>query len=281
MADAKAVSDPGRAGRSAEDVPGRGVRRIEAAFTAARQEGRAALMPYMMGGFPGLDDSLAIARAYADAGADLVEVGVPFSDPLADGPVIHAAATAALERGAALEDALAASEALGEGTPSVAMIYVNMVLALGPRRFAGRLAAAGAAGAIVPDLPLEEAGEIRAALDEHGLALVPLVAPTTPPERRRRICDSARGFVYVVSDVGVTGERDDLPERLAELVRSVQHEAEVPVAVGFGIGTPEQAAAVGSVADGVIIGSRLVRAAQEGGAEEVGAFLREVRSALG
>jgi tryptophan synthase alpha chain len=257
-----------------------GTARIEAAFATARQEGRAALMPYMMGGFPDRDESLAIARAYADAGADLVELGVPFSDPLADGPVIHAAATTALERGAGLDDALAACEALGEGIPSVAMVYVNMVLALGPKRFAGRLAAAGGAGAIVPDLPLEEAEEIRAALDAESLALVPLVAPTTPPERRRRICEAARGFVYVVSDVGVTGERDQLPERLAELVRSVQEEAEVPVAVGFGIGTPQQAAAVGAVADGVIIGSRLVRAAEDGGVGAAGAFLREVRAAL-
>ena len=262
-----------------------GLARIEAAFAAARQEGRAALMPYMMGCFPDREGALELARAYADAGADLVEVGVPFSDPLADGPIIHAAATKALSQGADLDAALEACGALGEGVPSVAMCYVNMVLALGPRRFAGRLAAAGAAGAIVPDLPLEEAGEIGAALEDEGLALVPLVAPTTPAERRRRICESARGFVYVVSVAGVTGERDALPSELAELVQAVQAEAEVPAAVGFGIGTAEQAAAVGELADGVIIGTRLVRAIDDAadpaaGVEAAAAFLREVRAAL-
>jgi tryptophan synthase alpha chain len=262
-----------------------GLARIEAAFAAARQEGRAALMPYMMGCFPDREAALEVARTYADAGADLVEVGVPFSDPLADGPVIHAAATRALAQGADLDAALEACATLGEGIPSVAMSYVNTVLALGPRRFAGRLAAAGAAGAIVPDLPLEEAGEIRVALEAEGLALIPLVAPTTPAERRRRICESARGFVYVVSVAGVTGERDELPSELAELVQAVKAEAEVPAAVGFGIGTPQQAAVVGELADGVIIGTRLIRAIADSGdtatgVEAAGAFLREVRAAL-
>jgi tryptophan synthase alpha chain len=174
---------------------------------------------------------------------------------------------------------------LGEGVPSVAMCYVNMVLALGPRRFAGRLAAAGAAGAIIPDLPLEESAEIGDALEAEGLALVQLVAPTTPPERRRRICEAARGFVYVVSVAGVTGERDELPQGLAELVESVRAEAPVPAAVGFGIGTPAQAAAVARVADGVIIGTRLVREVGEAedaraGAAGAAEFLRDVRAAL-
>src|SRR6476660_5238870 len=177
-----------------------GAARIAAAFGAARSEGRAALMHYMMGGFPDHPASLAIAAAYADGGADLVEVGVPFSDPLADGPVIHAAATKALQGGATLEDSLAACRELGDGVPAVLMVYVNMILALGARRFAGRIAEAGAAGAIVPDLPLEESEEIRAALTAEGLALVPLVAPTTPPERRRQISEAADGFVYVVAE---------------------------------------------------------------------------------
>ena len=257
-----------------------GLARIEAAFAAARQEGRAALMPYMMGCFPDREAAREVAAAYADGGADLVEVGIPFSDPLADGPQIHAAATAALHRGADLAGALGACQELGEGIPSVAMCYVNMVLAAGPRRFAGRLAAAGAAGAIVPDLPLEEGDEIRAALEDEGLALVPLVAPTTPPERRRRICASARGFVYLVSVAGVTGERNELPPGLPELITAAREESEVPVAVGFGIASPEQAAAVGRLADGVIIGTRLVRAVADGGAAAAGSFLREIRAAL-
>jgi tryptophan synthase alpha chain len=258
---------------------------VAAAFAAARAEERAALMPYMMAGFPDPEASLRIGRAYAEAGADLIEVGVPFSDPLADGPVIHAAATAALAAGATLEDALAIVAELDEGVPAVLMCYANMVLALGPRRFAGRLAEAGAAGAIVPDMPLEESAEVREALAEQGLVLVPLVAPTTPPQRRQLISEAAAGFVYVVSDVGTTGERSSLPPRLAELVEAVKRESKLPVAVGFGISSPRQAAEVGRVADGVIIGSRLVRLAAEAdsgpaAAEQVAGFLRDTRAAL-
>jgi tryptophan synthase alpha chain len=165
------------------------------------------------------------------------------------------------------------------------MVYANMVLAHGPNEFARLLADSGAAGVIVPDLPLEEAGENAEALDGAGIALVPLVAPTTPAERRRRICAAAQGFVYVVSGTRVTGERDELPEDLAQLVAAVREAASVPAAVGFGIGTPEQAAAVGGIADGVIIGSRLVRAVSEasGTTEAVGAvtdYLRATRVAL-
>jgi tryptophan synthase alpha chain len=260
------------------------VSRIEAAFEAAKAEGRAALMPYMMAGYPSRGASLAIAKAYAES-ADLVELGVPFSDPLADGPTIHAAATAALEAGATLETALEICRAIAERVPVVFMVYSNMVLAQGgAEEFARKARDAGAAGAIVPDLPLEEAEPVREAFDAAGLALVPLVAPTTPGERRAKICAAARGFVYVVSTVGTTGERDEIPAGLAELVAETQAESDVPVAVGFGIGTPEQAAQVGRIADGVIVGSRLVRAAGEAegtAGEAVGAFLRETRVALG
>ena len=260
---------------------------IERAFEAARTEGRAALMPYMMAGFPDREASLAIASAYADSGADLIELGVPFSDPLADGPVIHAAATEALEAGATLETALEVCRSVSDRVPVVLMTYVNMVLAHGgAAEFARRAATAGAAGAIVPDLPLGEAEDVRDAFAAAGLALAPLVAPTTPPERRAAICAAARGFVYVVSTVGTTGERAEVPVALADLVAATKAEAEVPVAVGFGIGTPEQAAEVGRIADGVIVGSRLVRAAAEAGsadaaAKAVAAFLREARVALG
>ena len=262
-----------------------GEERIAAAFEAARSEGRAALMPYMMGCFPDREAALAIARAYTEGGADLIEVGVPFSDPLADGPAIHAAATRALEGGATLDGSLEAIAALGD-VPAVVMCYANMAFALGADGFAERLASAGAAGAIVPDLPVDEADEMREAFGGRGLALVPLVAPTSAPERRERICASARGFVYAVSDVGVTGERESLPEELAEFVAAVREAAAVPVAVGFGIGTPEQAAAVGRTADGVIIGSRLVReAGAASSAQDAAAgareFLRSCREAMG
>lgn len=243
-------------------------------------------MPYMMAGYPDRESSLAIAEAYVEEGADLIELGVPFSDPLADGPTIHAAATAALAAGATFETALEVCASVSDRVPVVFMAYANMVLAQGgAAEFARRAAASGAAGAIVPDLPLDEAGEVREALADVGLALVPLLAPTTPAERRARICAAARGFVYVVSTVGTTGERQQLPAGLAELVAATKADAEVPVAVGFGIGTPEQAAEVGEIADGVIVGSRLVRAAGEAGsagaaAEAVGSFLREARVAL-
>jgi tryptophan synthase alpha chain len=263
-----------------------GEERIARAFQLARDEGRAALMPYMMAGFPDRETSLAVAEAYVDGGADLIELGVPFSDPLADGPTIHAAATAALERGTTLADALAVCESVSARLPVVFMVYSNMVLAQGgAEEFARRAAGAGAAGAIVPDLPLGEAEEVREAFAAAGLALIPLVAPTTPPERLSQICAVARGFVYVVSTVGTTGERDELPPELADLVAATKETAEVPVAVGFGIGTAAQAAQVGRIADGVIIGSRLVRAAGEAGssgaaAEAVAAFLSETRVAL-
>jgi tryptophan synthase alpha chain len=235
---------------------------IAAAFAAA--PGRAALMPYLMGGFPDLATSLAIGRAYAESGADLVELGVPFSDPLADGPVIHAAGTTALEAGATLLDVLEVGRTLAESVPVVLMCYANLVLARGPERFADDLAVRGISGLIVPDLPLEEAGDARAACDAAGIALVPLVAPTTPPERLAAIGRSARGFVYTVAVTGTTGEREGLADELAAILARTKAAADVPVALGFGIGTPEAAAnAAAAGADGVIVGSRLVRAAAE------------------
>jgi tryptophan synthase alpha chain len=266
--------------------PATGTERIAKAFAGAREDERAALMPYMMGGFPDQGTAGAVAEAYVEAGADLIELGVPFSDPLADGPVIHAAASSALARGATLGSVLETCATIPDRVPVVVMCYANMILAEGPREYAKRLASAGAAGTIVPDLPLEEAGGLHPELRERGLALVPLVAPTTPPERRRWICERAEGFVYVVSVSGVTGERAELPPELGELVGAVRSEAAVPAAVGFGVGTPEQAAAVGRIADGVIVGSRLVRAAGDAddarsAAGAVAEFLREARTMMG
>ncbi|MEJ7876371.1 MAG: tryptophan synthase subunit alpha [Solirubrobacterales bacterium] len=262
-----------------------GIERIAAAFEAARSEERAALMPYLMGGFPNGAASSRVIEAYAEAGADLIELGVPFSDPLADGPVIHDAATKALAAGATFDSVLDVGETVARSAPVIPMVYANMVLARGAKRFASQLADAGMAGTIVPDLPPEEANEVRAALSAEGLALIPLVAPTTPAARRTEICREATGFIYVVSDTRTTGERDQMPAELGKLVRAVQADAPVPAAVGFGIGTPEQAAEVGAVADGVIVGSRLVRevaeAADEDAAiEAVGAFISASREAM-
>jgi tryptophan synthase alpha chain len=258
---------------------------IAAAFAAAKGEGRAALMPYLMGGFPDGSTSAAVIDAYADAGADLIELGVPYSDPLADGPVIHAAGTRALAAGATLDSVLRDCERVAARLPVVPMAYANMILARGPEASAAAMRDAGAAGVIVPDLPPEEGGEIAAALRGAGLALIPLVAPTTPPERRKRICSGAEGFIYLVSDTRTTGERDSLPESLGELIEATKADSPVPVAVGFGIGTPEQAAQVGAVADGVIVGTRLVRAVQEAAGPEAAAaavaeFITAARDAI-
>jgi tryptophan synthase alpha chain len=253
--------------------------RIAAAFAGHGKQ--AALMPYLMGGYPDLDSSREAGFAAADAGADLLELGVPFSDPLADGPVIHAAATEALAAGATPEGVLEVCSALSERLPVVLMVYANVVLHAGGEDFAGRAAQAGAAGLIVPDLPHDEAAALRDACDAAGIALVPLVAPTTTPERVAEIGADARGFVYAVSVAGTTGERDELPPGLADSVAAIRAETELPVAVGFGIATSEQARAVAGLADGVIVGSRLVRAAGDGGAQSVREIVEELSRALG
>jgi tryptophan synthase alpha chain len=259
-------------------VAATGVDRIAVAFGSHGK--RAALMPYLMGGYPDLEASTAAGLAAAAAGADVIELGVPFSDPLADGPLIHAAATAALQGGATPHGVLRTCERIAAEVPVVLMVYVNVVMSAGAEAFALRAAAAGASGLIVPDLPHDEADEVRAACDAEGLALVPLVAPTTTPERIAQIGRSARGFVYAVSLTGTTGERDELPPGLADTVARVSGATEVPVAVGFGIATAEHARAVADVADGVIVGSRVVRAAGEGGPEAVGALVAELAEAL-
>jgi tryptophan synthase alpha chain len=241
---------------------------------------RAALMPYLMGGYPSIEESVAAGLAAVDAGADLLELGIPFSDPLADGPVIHAAGTAALAAGATPHGVLGVCERLAARVPVVLMVYANIVFTAGASAFALKAAAAGASGIIVPDLPHDEAGEVRAACDAEGLALVPLVAPTTTPERIAAIGADARGFVYVVSLTGTTGERDELQEGLTQTVERVRASTDVPVAVGFGISTAEQAQAVAELADGVIVGSRVVRAAGEGGADAVGSVVAELAGAL-
>jgi tryptophan synthase alpha chain len=259
-----------------------GLQRIADAF--ANAHGSAALMPYLMAGYPTLDQSVAIGEACVRAGADLLELGVPYSDPLADGPVIHEAGTRALAAGASVSGVLEVARALAPSVPVVLMCYANMVFAPGVEAFVERLARTGACGLIVPDLPLEEAGgDLRDACERSGLALVQLVAPTTTPERLRAIGEAARGFVYAVSVVGTTGERDTLQERFAEVVARAKASTDVPVALGFGISTPEQAQqAAAAGADGVIVGTRLVRAAGEAEdpAGAVGALVAELAGGL-
>jgi tryptophan synthase alpha chain len=245
-----------------------GLDRIANAFAAARAEGRAALMPYYTLGYPNADVSEAVVRAIAGAGADLIELGVPFSDPLADGPTIQRSTQVALEQGMTVARCLALTARLrqaGVAQPLLLMGYVNPVLAYGTARFVADAAAAGADGLILPDLPPEEAaapalGEIEAACAAHGLALVCLAAPTTTDERLALLAARTRGFLYLVSVAGVTGARVGLPADLAAFVGRARAVARTPVAVGFGIATPEQARAVGQLADGVIVGSALISA---------------------
>jgi tryptophan synthase alpha chain len=261
-----------------------GVERIAAAFSGHGR--RAALMPYLMGGFPTTDDSLRVAQAYIDGGADLIEFGLPFSDPLADGPVIHAAAVDALAGGAVIEKILDGLAPIAAQVPVLVMTYFNLIEARGVERFLGRVADLGVSGLIVPDIPLEESAVLVEPCARHGLALIPMVAPTTPDERMKKICADAKGFIYTVSVTGTTGERSASAEGLSALVARVRAAATVPVAVGFGISDPEQASRVGDVADGAIIGTRLVREvreAHEGGgdpAPAAEALVREFSNAL-
>lgn len=261
-----------------------GGERIAEAFESARADGRrAALMPYLMAGYPDLERSREVAHAYVEGGADLIELGIPFSDPLADGPVIHAADVAALAAGASVTSALEVAREVADRVPVVAMCYVNVIMARGLERFADMLQAVGACGLIVPDLPLEEAPATLAALDARGLALVPLVAPTTPDARLAQIGARARGFIYTVSVTGTTGERAANDGGLPAIVARARAHTDVPVAVGFGISTPEQAAAAAAAgADGVIVGTRLVRAAGESDspASELRSLVAEFAAAL-
>jgi tryptophan synthase alpha chain len=278
-----AARDTRGSGHSVEPGAGAatGIQRLAEAFANAGK--RAALMPYVMGGFPTLEESVRIGEACVQAGADVIELGVPYSDPLADGPVIHAAGTQALAAGANVAGVLEVARALAPSVPVVLMCYANMVFAPGVEAFVERLARTGACGLIVPDLPQGEAPEVLEICDAHGIALVPLVAPTTPPERLARIGARARGFLYTVSVVGTTGERSALSDTFAEIVARAKRATDAPVALGFGISSAEQAAqAADAGADGVIVGTRLVRAAGESDdpAGAVGLLVGELAAAL-
>ncbi len=232
---------------------------IDAAFARARDEGRAALIPYVVTGDPDVETTVAVIEAIVAAGADVVELGIPYGDPLADGPTIAAAGQRALEAGTTLEDAFAVAERLRGRAPIVFFTYYNPIYQYGIERFARRAAAVGAAGAIVPDVPLEEAGLLRSAFAREGLALPLLVAPTTPRERAGRIAQASDGFVYVVSRLGVTGARREPDTAWIEReVTALRKQTGKPLAVGFGISTPDHVRAVAGLADGVIIGSALI-----------------------
>ena len=242
-----------------------GARRIAAAFRHAAADGRAALVPYVVAGYPDHDTSLSAALAAADAGADLLEVGLPYSDPLADGATLQRATSAALRAGATLERSLALLRAIAEARPElplVPMCYANQILGGGDgRAVATRLAGAGAAGVIVADLTPDEGVRFEAIARDVGLAVVYLIAPTTFPARRADVAGRSGGFVYCVSLVGVTGARAALPPSVRALVRAAKVDSPVPVAVGFGVSRPAHVRMlVAAGADGVIVASALVDA---------------------
>ncbi len=260
--------------------------RITATFDRVRREGRAALMPFITMGYPDLESALDLVPALVEGGADLIELGIPFSDPLADGATIQATSQQALDNGMTLAlclEQVAALRARGVEVPLILMGYYNPILQMGGAKFAEEAARAGADGVIVPDLPPEEADELRTALHAHGLALIFLLAPTSDDERVRLVAEQATGFIYLVSLTGVTGARDQLPPDLADFVARVRRTTDLPLAVGFGISRPEQAAMVAQMADGVIVGSALLRTI--GDADDpiaaARAFVRQLCEAVG
>jgi tryptophan synthase alpha chain len=242
-----------------------GLDEVQRAFARAKSEGRPALMPYWSLGYPDAETSLRVVEAIAHAGADMIELGVPFSDPLADGPVIQRANQIALERGITVSRCIeltARARSNGMTTPLFAMGYLNPLLAYGQTRYVEAWRAAGADGLIVPDLPPEESDDLKRACDERNMGLVQFVAPTSTDERLGLAAVHASGFIYVVSVTGVTGARDRLAEGLREYVERVKAKANGrPVAVGFGISTHDQVREIGQFADGAIVGAALIRAA--------------------
>ena len=258
------------------------VLRLDAALEAAKRESRLALVAYLMAGDPDLASSLQLARAAVASGADILELGVPFSDPLADGATIQRASERALARGTRLEDVIAMAHELrrDRDVPILLMGYANPFYRHGLDSLVCDLVDAGVDGVIVPDLPQEEASEIDAAFARDRLVRICLVAPTTPDERLAVLVPPARGFVYCVSLTGVTGARAAPADDLAAFVARVRRYATVPVAVGFGISRPEHVRALRGVADAVAVGSAIVDAAERG-ADSVGALVRSLREACG
>ncbi len=234
--------------------------RLGEAFARARTEGRAALVGYLPAGYPSVEGCVAALRAMVDGGVDVIEVGLPYSDPLMDGPTIQEAVDAALARGARTTDVLRTVAGVADAAPTLVMTYWNPVERYGPARFAADLAAAGGVGMITPDLVPEEAGEWIEAAATHGLDPVFLVAPSSTEERIRVVASVNRGFVYAASTMGVTGARSAIGNRAGELVARTRPLTGLPIGVGLGVSNGEQAAEVAGYADGVIVGSAFVRA---------------------
>lgn len=234
--------------------------RLEAAFARAAKEGRPALITYLMPGYPTPEEAPEIFQALVDGGSDVIEIGIPFSDPLADGETIQRAGFKALENGVSVAKCVAFARDMRLRHPEtgiVFMTYLNPVLSYGIEGFARDAALAGADGVILVDLPVEEASEVRSALSAQGLSLIFLLAPTSPDERVRQIAAQASGFIYCVSVTGVTGARSVLPADLGEFLRRVRRCTGLPLAVGFGISRRDQIEALSGVADGIVVASAI------------------------
>lgn len=259
-----------------------GLDAIAAMFTRAKSQNRAAFLPYFPIGYPTYDESLAAIEAMAQVGVDGFEIGIPFSDPLADGPVIQAAAQLALENGTTVHTALQAVRELrsrGVTQPMLMFSYLNPLVAYGTEKFVADAKAAGADGFIIPDLPPEEAHLFASACERENMALVFFLAPTSSPERIRFVGEKATGFIYVVSVTGITGARTELPDDLVEFIQRVRREVQKPLVMGFGISTPEHARAMTGLVEGFIVGSALVKAGKDG-TDAVKSLAKSLREAL-
>lgn len=260
--------------------------RLDEVFSRARTEDRRVLIPYLTGGFPTPQSFVDVAVSVLQAGADILEIGIPFSDPLLDGTAIQRSQQIALEAGTTPRDCVAFAGEISRRVdkPLVFMGAYNPILAYGLDRFCNDAASSGAAGVIVPDLPLEESAELRDATAAHGMHVIQMVAPTSTPQRMQRVCARASGFIYCVSVAGVTGQRSTVSDAARPLVDRVRGCSGVPVAVGFGIAGPDQARQVGRFADGVIVGAALITVVAESSpgteARAAGAFVASLAEAL-
>ncbi len=255
---------------------------ISERFAQRRSEGRAALIPYITVGYPDRQVSAECLTAIAEAGADIIEFGIPFSDPLADGPTIQAASFAALQNGMTVERTL---EALGTfraswDTPVVLFSYLNPILQYGMGRFLSDAAEAGAQGLLLTDLPAGADPDLEGEVRDGPLDLIRLLAPTTEPSRVPRVVEGGQGFLYYISRTGVTGANQKLRDGLGGEIKALREAVELPIAVGFGISTPEQAAMVAGVADGVVVGSALITALSSGGPDGAGELVASFRAAM-
>lgn len=261
--------------------------RIAEVFQTTSRETRMAFMPFVTAGDPDLTVTAAVLKALRDAKVDLVELGFPYSDPIADGPVIQASYTRALNSGISVDAIFKMMESLKseQMPPVLAMVSFAIIFRHGSAAFAEHAAKAGFSGFIIPDLPADEAGDLIAVAKQHNLDVVQLIAPTTTAERTKQILDASTGFLYCISVAGTTGVRQALPEELTAQLKSLRAQSKLPLAVGFGISSPEQVSSLEGVADGIIVGSAMVRRMAEAGSAEaaaagVGAFAKEMQAAV-